>query len=82
MVLVAPDEAQPTQASLLFSLPTVARGTLPADQREHQPKGAVVVHPADPPRTLPPAVTGLSVSLPSSCSRASFSLNLLPKHSI
>ena len=48
MVLVAPDEAQPTQASLLFSLPTVARGTLPADQREHQPKGAVVVHPADP----------------------------------
>lgn len=48
VVLVAPDEAQPTQASLLFSLPTVARGTLPADQREHQPKGAVVVHPADP----------------------------------
>lgn len=29
-------------------LPTVARGALPEDQREYQPEGAVVGHPADP----------------------------------
>ena len=41
-----------------------------------------IVHSCRPCPELPLGVTGLPVSLPSSCSKASFSLDLLPKHSI